>query len=56
MIERIWLIDMILQLIDRERENARRYIELNPQDADRRRAIQKYICGAYSEILYRIAE
>ena len=56
MIERITVIDMILQLIDRERENTRRYIELNPQDADRRRAIQNYICSAYSEILYRIAE
>lgn len=56
MIERITVIEMILQLIDRERDNARRYIEINPGDAARRRDIMQTTLAAYTEILYRIAE
>lgn len=50
------IVDIIDQLIRQERENARKYCELNPNDADRRQMIETYITGAYIRALNELTE
>lgn len=56
MIEKGTAILRIMDLIDREKRNSRRYCEINPQDKDHRKEIERLIISAYMEVLYTIAE
>ena len=56
MIEKGTAILRIMDLIDKEKRNSRRYCEINPQDKDHRKEIERLIISAYMEVLYTIAE
>lgn len=56
MIEKGTAILRIMDLIDREKRNSRRYCEINPADKDHRKEIERLVIGAYLEILYMIAD
>lgn len=56
MIERGKTIIRIMELIDREKRNSRRYCEINPADKDHRKEIERLIISAYMEVMYAIAE
>lgn len=56
MIERGTTIIKIMDLIEREKQNARRYCEINPADAERRKHAEQLVIGAYLEILYMLTE
>lgn len=45
---KVW--EIVGRLEKRERENAARYIELNPTDAERRKHTETMIISAYHEI------
>lgn len=56
MIERGTTILKIMHLIDREKENSRRYCDINPGDAERRKQAEQLTISAYMEVLYLIAD
>lgn len=56
MIERGTAIIRIMELIDREKRNSRRYCEINPQDTERRKQREQLVIGAYIEVMHLIAE
>jgi hypothetical protein len=56
MIERGKTIIRIMELIDREKRNSRRYCEINPQDTERRKQREQLVISAYIEVMHLIAE
>ena len=56
MIERGTTIIKIMDLIDQERDNARKYCELNPGTAAERRRDSQLIIAAYTTVMYMLAE
>ena len=56
MVTRYETILKVLDLIDREREFTRRYIELNPTHADERKRDAQIAISAYHEVLAILAK
>ena len=54
--DKVRIIDIIEKLVREERENSRKYCEVNPNDANRRRMIETYVTGAYIRLLHELTE
>jgi len=54
--DKIKIIDIIEKLINQERENSKKYCEVNPNDANRRQMIECYVTGAYIRMLHELTE